>query len=250
LDAGTGLNSLQWISHLLSNPEKYGVTDYTAVTASPTMAHIIQKQASEIGIHDLEGHLVFGNWFAAKDEKPICDGELYDTILVDYLIGAMDAFSPYKQDCIFDVVKQHMKPGGRIYLVGMEPIPSKAEGTANLVCKVKNIRDACILLAGERCYREYPLDWTIRTMKQHGLHIIDQSCYKLLHLEHDVLDQLGVAKSMLHHIDNPELRSSMEDAILQLECAVRITLKKTGPIHLGFDYLVVAEVPGDDDPLR
>lgn len=25
-----------------------------------------------------------------------------------------------------------------------------------IICKVRKIRDACILLAGHRCYREYP----------------------------------------------------------------------------------------------
>lgn len=41
-----------------------------------------------------------------------------------------------------------------------------------LVIEIVKARDACILLAGERPYREYPLDWVVRNLKQCGYRIL------------------------------------------------------------------------------
>ena len=48
----------------------------------------------------------------------------------------------------------HLNPGGRIYIVGMNPIPDHSSNpAAELVTEVRRARDACILLAGHRPYR-------------------------------------------------------------------------------------------------
>mmetsp|Transcript_8452 Transcript_8452/g.24433 ORF Transcript_8452/g.24433 Transcript_8452/m.24433 type:complete len:90 (+) Transcript_8452:522-791(+) len=55
----------------------------------------------------VKGHMreqdkvVIGNW----DDETFLEGEVYDVILADYLIGAMDGFSPYTQDLIFERLK-------------------------------------------------------------------------------------------------------------------------------------------------
>lgn len=87
LDAGTGLGSFNWLAHLLSKKDEFGVEDWTAVTASEVMAKIVAKEAKRLGVTDPEDHLVLGNWFDSDEEKSILQGEVYDTILVDYLIG-------------------------------------------------------------------------------------------------------------------------------------------------------------------
>lgn len=45
-----------------------------------------------------EDSIVVGNWM----DDSFCDaiGSHYDTILSDYLIGAVDGFSPYAQDIV------------------------------------------------------------------------------------------------------------------------------------------------------
>ena len=50
-------------------------------------------------------------------------------------------------------LKEHLSPGGRLYVVGMNPIPDSAQGAANIVTEVRRARDSCILLAGHRPYR-------------------------------------------------------------------------------------------------
>jgi len=95
------------------------------------------------------GKVVIGNWDNSTSSTSLCENEMFDTILADYLVGAIDGFSPYFQDLIFPRLCTHLKSNGRIYVVGLEPIPDKADGDGNLICKVTKLRDACILLAGK-----------------------------------------------------------------------------------------------------
>lgn len=103
LDAGTGLGSFTWLAHLLSRKEEFGVQqdNWVAVTASPVMVKAVAKEAQRLGVPDVEGHLILGNWFdgipnesrdndsSTKNENRalLLEGETFDTILVDYLIG-------------------------------------------------------------------------------------------------------------------------------------------------------------------
>lgn len=60
-------------------------------------------------------------------------------------------------DCVFfSRLKQHLNPGGRLYIVGMNPIADHSNacnGAAEIITEVRRARDACILLAGHRPYR-------------------------------------------------------------------------------------------------
>jgi len=67
-----------------------------------------------------QGDIVLGNW----EDPELLQGKKYEVVLADYLIGAMDGFSPFKQDLIFERLKQHMAPGGVLYIIGLEPIVS------------------------------------------------------------------------------------------------------------------------------
>lgn len=108
----------------------------------------VMEEAKKLGV-DMFGKVVVGNWDDSSSSQTLCKDEMFDTILADYLVGAIDGFSPYFQDLIFPRLCKHLKPGGRLYVVGLNPIPDKAEGDGNLICKVTKLRDACILLAGK-----------------------------------------------------------------------------------------------------
>lgn len=94
------------------------------------------------------------------------EAEQSDTILVDYLVGAMDKFSAsaYFQDVIFERLNTHLRPGGKLLILGMEPISDDNDGVAKITTDIKHAQDACQLLAGERPYREYPLSWIERSL--------------------------------------------------------------------------------------
>jgi hypothetical protein len=90
LDAGTGLHSLKWIQGIPTS-------SWTAITADQNMrSNILSDEAVAAAIRP-DDMLVVGNWM---DEQFCSQLGMYDTILADYLIGAVDGFSPYEQDTI------------------------------------------------------------------------------------------------------------------------------------------------------
>lgn len=245
LDAGTGMHSLRWIATL---GEERGMTKFTAITADKAMQTNVRKEAEALGVSHL-GDIVVGNWFDDKGSERLDLNEKYDTILADYLIGAMDGFSPYKQDQMIDKLVSLLKDGGRLYIVGLQPIPDSAPGEANIICKVRQVRDACILLAGHRCYREYPLDWIQRQVQSHpNLQLIRSSTFPILYRHRTIVKQIQVGRSKLPHFPSPELAEEMRKTLDELEVKSKeATDKAGGKIRLGFDYIVTAQKTGDND---
>ena len=132
LDAGTGSESLKWVASLF---DKSMIESYTAITADEMMHRRVtaQAQADELGISN-KGRIIIGNWidgvnkntgkvsFSSSSRRKKKNGsnndvllyqdeeaEQLDTVLVDYLIGAMDKFSPYFQDVIFERLNAHSR---------------------------------------------------------------------------------------------------------------------------------------------
>lgn len=296
LDAGTGLHSLRWIATL--RDDRFGMADYTAVTADETMQRNVQLEADELGISQ-DGQVVVGNWFdehvpldkellmlRQQQQRPD-DGQstLFDVIIVDYLIGAMDGFSPYKQDLMIPKLAKLLNDGGRMYIVGLQPIPDSVPAggnrDANIICKVRQVRDACILLAGHRCYREYPIDWIIRQVRNYNnqikknlfddddydddmgddnyksdggendrvngnessskLRVIGTSRFPILYKHATILKQINVARSKFRYFPNPELATAMAATLDDLEKQSFEATARCGRIQLGFDYVVSIE---------
>lgn len=89
LDAGTGVHSLKWIQNL-------NTTSWTAITADHGMKRNCESAGVMIRPCD---RILVGNWMDAQFCETL--GK-FDTILADYLIGAVDGFSPYTQDIILE----------------------------------------------------------------------------------------------------------------------------------------------------
>jgi len=253
LDAGTGTHSLRWIATLFD--ETKGMTSYTAVTADATMKRNVQEEADNLGILD-RGNVVIGNWFNMDDDSDNNESspslqlsDTYDTIIADYLIGAMDGFSPYKQDLMIPKLLKLLKPGGRLYIAGLQPLPDKADGDANIICKVRQVRDACILLAGHRCYREYPADWIERQLLEKkeddtaAVKLIETSKFPILYRQGTILKQINVGRSKFPFFPTKGLATEMAKVFDDLERqSLEATQRSpTGQITLGFDYVVAAE---------
>lgn len=287
LDAGTGLHSLRWIATL---GMLKGMTDFTAVTADEAMQRNCQREIEALGVAD-KGKVVIGNWFAADADdgtmRGSCDGDAennstmvqlfdqkqFDVILADYLIGAMDGFSPYQQDLILPKLFKLLKPGGRLYIVGLEPIPDAPpiqspsssddnimfdhQVDAAIVCKVRQVRDACILLAGHRCYREYPVAWihrqiqllstTSRTASSTNadsskLVMRHTKQFPILYRHATIVKQINVGRSKLSlmpAVVQEAMAKLLDD--LEEESLEATTKSPTGRIQIGFDYVVTAE---------
>lgn len=271
LDAGTGSHSLRWIAsiiyreHLLlntngaSSPRVY-MDSFTAITADENMRKRVYDEAKELGIVD-KGDVIIGNWnegvgkdghidFSATNSSDgskelLLEGQQFDTILADYLIGAIDGFSPYFQDLIFNRLVPHLAPGGRLYVIGLQPIPDSVEGPANVMCKIRRVRDACILLANHRCYREYPLDWIERHLRRSGLNVLQSRSYPIRYDHSTMVRQINVGRSKLRLFPTKGMATEMGKVLDDLEKeSLEVTKKQVdGRITLGFDYVVVAELP-------
>ena len=248
LDAGTGTHSLRWMASLIGEnrqSDSLQIDEYTAITADEGMRRNVLKEATTLGI-EKEGNIIIGNWQSeGPEEEELCHGEMFDTILADYLVGAMDGFSPYYQDLIFPRLNKHLKPGGRLYVVGLNPIPHQADGDANIFCKVTKLRDACILLAGHRCYREYPVEWIERHLENAGLKIVGSSQFPIMYSHAAIVRQLNVARSKLPLFPSKALAKEMGEQIdaLERESKAATDRSPTGRLRLGFDYVVTAEKP-------
>lgn len=242
LDAGTGMHSLRWIATL--GEDGKGMTEFTAITADKTMQRNVQNEADDLEISHL-GKIIIGNWFGENplDEVLSSQDKKFDTILADYLIGAMDGFSPYEQDLMIPKLAKLLKPGGRIYIVGLEPIPDTASGDANIICKIRQVRDACILLAGHRCYREYPVTWIKRQIQEHNpsLQLLETKTFPILYRHATIVNQINVARSKFSYFPTPELADQMKLVLDDLEEQSRKATEENGRIRLGFDYVVTAE---------
>jgi hypothetical protein len=245
LDAGTGMHSLRWIATL----QEKGMTKFTAITADKTMQRNVQNEADELEMSHL-GNVIIGNWFG---DSPLQMNEQYDTILADYLIGSMDGFSPYEQDLMIPKLAACLKPGGRLYIVGLQPIPDSAPDEANIICKVRKVRDACILLAGHRCYREYPVDWIQRQIlhDQQHLDLLTTSTFPILYKHQTIASQINVGRSKFKHFPTTELAEEMRRVLDDLERQSLEATNRVGRIKLGFDYIITAEKKGaGDSPTR
>ncbi len=87
LDAGTGLHSSKWLLSLSNS-----ITQLDAVTGEPNLANRLRDEAPHNGVQ-LEIHS--GNWA----EENFLEGKMFDVVIADYLVGALDAFAPYYQVC-------------------------------------------------------------------------------------------------------------------------------------------------------
>jgi hypothetical protein len=239
LDAGTGLHSLRWMGTLKSK----GMTNFTAITADKTMQRNVQVEADALGMLD-QGEVIIGNWFDPQTPLDLQLTEKYDTIIADYLDGAMDGFSPYQQDQMFAKLASLLKPSGKLYIVGLEPIPDTCPGDSKIICKVRQVRDSCILLAGHRCYREYPVEWIHRQIEAlPGLELQHSSQFPILYRHETIVKQINVGRSKLPLFGTPDLASSMAKVLDDLEQqSLEATQRSpTGRLTLGFDYVVSAE---------
>eukprot|EP00977_Amphora_coffeiformis_P021228 scaffold9074_cov141-Amphora_coffeaeformis.AAC.3 len=271
LDAGTGIHSLRWLATLGTLERSTTMTHCVAVTADAAMQRNCQREVDAMGVAD-KFSIVRGNWFPQADDDPaatdlpaddVAEGS-FDVILADYLIGAMDGFSPYTQDLMIAKLCRYLRPGtGRLYLVGLQPLPDSVPGDADatIICRIRQVRDACILLAGHRCYREYPLSWIERQIQQQQqqqqeqngspqLRLVHSSRFPILYTAATAVKQINVGRSKLPLIraaaggGNPTLADGLERELQSLEEQIRAACAKrpNGKIELGFDYVVTAEL--------
>jgi hypothetical protein len=228
LDAGTGEKSLDWLCELPTR-------EWTAITEEgPVRDALLARVGPRRRPSD---RLLAGNW----SDPSLLEGERFDVVLADYLLGAVDGHAPYFQDRLFLRLKPHV--GGELYVIGQEPMPERAatEGGA-LVLEVARLRDACILLAGHRPYREYPLHWVRRRLAQDGFLVREAQLLPIIFRDPWLLRQLDVAARKLRHLRDGALAAAMARHIDGLRARVRSSSEARTGIHIGADWVLAATV--------
>lgn len=214
LDAGTGEHSLGWVGSLPAR-------SLTAVTVEAWRMAGLRELAPT-------ARVLLGEW----TDPTLLYGESFDQVLVDYVIGAIDGHAPFFQYAYLERLRPHVR--GRVYLVGLEPQPRDGS-VLDEVCRV---RDACILLAGHRCYREYPRAIVVRWLERAGYRVVDAQDFPNRIGPRFVNGQLDVAlrKTKLF------LDEALRDAMVATIEDVRARALDQGEVTWGADYVIAADV--------
>ncbi|KAJ1625551.1 hypothetical protein T492DRAFT_1038963 [Pavlovales sp. CCMP2436] len=238
LDAGTGRSSLGWL--LRSG----WVGSWAAVTASAAMERDVAETLRAAPADAPPGRVVRATW----DDAECMRGEVFDVVVADYLLGSVDGFTPYRQDALVERLLEHLKPGGALLFVGLEPIPNAAPPPHDVVPLCARLRDAVFLHAGQRPYREYPLQWVLRALLKAGLVCELTRRFPIIYSANDLCKELNTARARLPLV---EARSGAAFAralgahIDEVEARTRDTLAQQpgGRLGYGEDYLVCARLP-------
>jgi len=228
LDAGTGPASMRWLL-------KLPTSRWTAVTAAHDMAERTAREIAQAA--RCQDRLVHGNWMDAD----LLAGERYDTVLADYLLGAIEGYAPYWQDQLFARLRPLV--GGRLYVIGLNPyVHGRPEDPAGrLVNDIARLRDACFLLAGDQPYREYPLEWTLRQLERANLRVVDAEVMAISYRERFVHSQLDMCTQAITHLDSRGLAVRLQEEIAELRQRALAYIAREGGLRHGHDYLIVAE---------
>jgi len=232
LDAGTGRSSMRWLLGLETER-------WTAITGAQTMA---DNTRLEIGPRMREvDRLVVGNWM----DPELLKGEQYDVVLADYLLGAIEGFAPYWQDQLFQRLRPLVKR--RLYMIGLEPYVhlqpqlSAAHPASQMVVAIGRLRDACLLMAGDRPYREYPLDWVIRQLERAEFRVVDVERVPIRYGERFINSQLDLCAGSINKLRDRKLVVAMMQHIEDLRRQAHALAAQEGGLRHGNDYLLVAE---------
>jgi hypothetical protein len=219
LDAGTGRHSLHWLRTLPTR-------SLVGVTADPAEKARLERDLGR----GRQPEIVVGDW----TDPGLLAGRRFDVVVADYLLGAVDGFAPYFQDRLFARLGE--VTAGRLYAVGLAPTVDRGTTPADAAWyDVVALRDAAILLVGDRTYREYPLDWVVRHLASAGFTVDAQASFPIHRSAEAIRRQCDVARRKLPRM-SPALRAAMADHIDDVEArAVRLA-----PLVTGTDWAVAA----------
>jgi len=228
LDAGTGSASLSWLLQQETQA-------WTAVTGARGMFTAVQRVAE--GKMRAQDRIVLGNWMDAQ----LLRGEVFDTVLADYLVGAIEGFAPYWQDRIFTRLRPLV--GRCLYVIGLEPyVPYFPESAAGrMVCEIGRLRDACLLLAGERTYREYPSNWVQRHLQLAGFRVLDIQHYGVRYGERFISSQLNMCEQRIARLPNRELAAALSAHVQDVRQRALALGESLGGLAHCKDYVIAAE---------
>lgn len=228
LDAGTGDRSMRWLMTLDTD-------SITAVTAAPAHAALVQRTVGER--LRPEDRVLVGNW----TDPDLLAGEQYDTVLADYLLGAIDGFAPFFQTSLF----ARLRPltAKRLYVTGMEPyvVERPDDEAGALIWEIGRYRDACLILAGEQPYREFPLEWVLGQLRRSGFKPIAARKFPISFKAKFVNGQIDICRPHLQRLADQALAQSLVAHGEELRNRALAYIGSIGSLSHGFAHAVAAD---------
>lgn len=228
LDAGTGVRSATWLSRLPS-------ARLTLVSADP--AHLAEVKGVLAGATRAQDRMVCGNW----SDPGLLAGEVYDTVIADYLLGAVEGYAPYRQEGLFARLRPLV--GGRLYVLGVDPyILGPADGEAGrLVQEIGRLRDAAALLAGVVPYREFPAEWVVDRLQQAGMRLIFADRFVTSYDATWIARQIADCRTLAGRLADAPVAGALAAQAISLERQALAACARDGGLRHGHEYVIVAE---------
>lgn len=229
LDAGIGKKSLEWVLSL----------DTASVSGITSSERIHKKSISGIDPDRLKQiDLRVSKW-----SSDVFANETFDTVLMDYVIGTLDATEPFTQELLFKRVKSLLAKEGIVYIVAKEPFPdSFPSETANLIIQTAKLRDAAIITAGGRPIRDYPLQWFISNLIQNGFDILAVEMFPVVYGKAWINYNLNKAELFLRSLEEDEEYSGFHAKMRSLRSKASMSANLDRGFCLGSDFVIAAKV--------
>ena len=228
LDAGTGIQSARWMSGLSS-------ASWTAVSADAD--HLAATRDAVAAAMRPQDRLVQGNW---RDER-LLEGEQFDTVFAEYLLGAIEGYAPYFQGSLFSRLRPMVR--GRIYVIGIDPYvtgPADSDG-ADMVQKIGRFRDGCALLAGVTPYREFPAEWVLEQLARVGLRVVFARRFPNIYDMRWVDRQFRDVELLIEPMADRDLARALAAQAMLLRSKADELCARQGGLPHGHDYVIAAE---------
>lgn len=228
LDAGTGTNSIRWVSSLKTER-------WTAVSGAE--GHAVQVRDAVERKRRSQDRIVLGNWA----DPALLAGERYDTVLADYLLGAIEGFAPYFQHRLFARLRPLI--ARRLYVVGLEPYVNQPGGSpaGDIVREIGRFRDACLLLTDDSPYREYPAQWVADHLEASGYRVIAAKHFPIRYKARFVNSQIDMCAPRLAKLADRTLAGALHRRGEDLRARALDFIAREGALSHGHDYVLAAE---------
>lgn len=228
LDAGTGVQSIRWLAGLPTRR-------WTAVSADT--GHLDESRKAVASAIRPQDRTLLGNWA----DPSFLAGEAFETVLAEYLLGAVEGYAPYFQENLFRRLRPLVRR--RLYVVGVDPYANTSigGGVGGLIQELGRLRDACALLAGQTPYREYPAEWVLERLEETGFRIVVAKRFPNRYGFDWIERQLADIRTLLAMIADRTAAAALSHRARSLRAEAEKACRHTGWIEHGSNYLIAAD---------
>ena len=180
--------------------------------------------------------IVIGNWA----DQGFLPGERFNTVLMEYLIGSVDAFAPYGQEALIQQLADRTLD--TLYVTGLEPyVPVIADDeVGQFVGDLGRLRDACQLLARDRPYREFPAPWVAAQLNRAGMKVTALEFFKIRYRKQFLNSQLGMCQERVKRFADRTLADAMRAHIETMRQRGESLIEQHNGLPYGRDYILRA----------